>query len=692
MHDQILQALRRDAADEAVRLAREWLAAAPDDAQAYRWLATAQRQQGEADAALDNISRAIALDPENADLHLERAGLLLGMRQIGEAEADLARSTGLDPNQFQAYVARAHLALGRGDLDEAQRLSRTAARVSPDDPQLAAIDGIVALRRGDADGALAMLAAAARRLPDDPRLLHALGFAYLAKGHWAFAEQAFRRVMEMMPATAGLQVLIAQLALRQDRPRDAFNAMDTVLANPATDTPAMRRVAGEMRLQAGFPERGLPYLKQALAASPGDPHTLRALLAAWERLGAFDEARDTLEAALATAPAEHALWQARLALEAAGSEPAGEVARRWGEAMPEHVPALEVLMELHDKAGESDAAEALARRIAALEPYRPSAVRRLSEALLLHDPDQAVAYVEDLLASASERERLALQHWLGSVQDRAGRPADALRTWTALNAGQVGERLPLPPRTVGELKWPAMGQLPAAETVAGGPVLVWGAPGSGVERLIAVLDHASPYLRGDRFGMNTPPDAFQKYTSVADLLDGKLDPAAMVAEWRALLPRRGLPDQRVIDWLGWWDNAFLLALRPHLPEGRLLVALRDPRDMLLDWIAYGAALPLAVETPEKAAEWLAGVLEQVADLAERDLYPHGVIRLDGIEADADAVAQAVRSMFADPRIPTPPTVGVARLPAGHWRRYAEALAGPFATLAPVVARLGYPET
>ena len=114
--------------------------------------------------------------------------------------------------------------------------------------------------------------------------------------------------------------------------------------------------------------------------------------------------------------------------------------------------------------------------------------------------------------------------------------------------------------------------------------------------------------------------------------------------------------------------------------------------MLLDWIAHGASLPLTVETPEKAAEWLAAVLAQLAGLVEQDLFPHAVIRLDGIEADPEAVAAAVRTAFGgDARIPTPPTVGVARLPAGHWRAYAAELAVPFALLAPVAVRLGYPE-
>ena len=86
------------------------------------------------------------------------------------------------------------------------------------------------------------------------------------------------------------------------------------------------------------------------------------------------------------------------------------------------------------------------------------------------------------------------------------------------------------------------------------------------------------------------------------------------------------------------------------------------------------------------------MLEQVAVLVEQNLYPHAVIRLDGIEADPAAVARAVESVFGGAmHAPVPPTVGNPTLPAGRWREYAGELAGPFAALTPVAVRLGYPE-
>lgn len=96
---------------------------------------------------------------------------------------------------------------------------------------------------------------------------------------------------------------------------------------------------------------------------------------------------------------------------------------------------------------------------------------------------------------------------------------------------------------------------------------------------------ASSMLCTDRYSETPPPDPLQRYETVSELASGTLAPQALVDAWRQHLPARGIEDGNVIDWLLWWDNSLLSALRPHLPEGRLTIVLRDPRDMLLDWIA-----------------------------------------------------------------------------------------------------------
>ncbi len=696
MQPDILDALRHGDHGQALALSRAAVAATPDDPQAHRALAFALRAGGDTDAARESLERAIALAPDDADLYFQRAGFLLGARQLAEAEHALVTSVGLDPNQFGAYILQAQLALGRGDLDKATRLGRLAARLAPDHPWLQALEGTLALRRGDADGALAQLSAAAAQSPDEPQLRYALGFAYMAKGHHAFAEQAFRGVLEASPDALSLHGLIAGQLQQQGRMADAADALAPMLDDPAIATPPLRRYAGELELVAGRLERALPHLRAALAAMPGDGRTLAAICDAWRRANAGGDARATLDAALATSPGESGLWQARATF---SQDPvdAATVIDRWLAAMPAHLPALDMRMHLLATTGDADGAEAAAAEIVAIEPGRSEAELRLIDAKLRRDPASAVAHIEGLLAKATlDDTRRLLRQWLAMALDRAGAVGRAAALWIEGNAEVAGERLPLPPMSGPE----AIAALPpiaaaTASDAAGADTVraafLVGVPGSLVERLAAALLGTVEAFRADRFGASPPDDALQNYHTPGRLASGETTPADVAASWLAALPARGLGHEAV-DWLLWWDNALLAVLRAELPDAALLVALRDPRDMLLDWLAFGAPAPFALASPVAAAGWLAASLDHVATLHEQDLFPHALLRLDDIADDPDALAQALGAALKT-TLPVAPAgaFGPPHFAAGHWRAYAVPLEEAFALLAPVAVRLGYPE-
>lgn len=685
MYDKLIEALRRNATDEALATARALVTEHPQDPQAHRWLAAALQQNGEPEAALASIGQAIALAPEDAGLHVAHAGLLVGARQDEAARSALTQASGLDPNQFDAYAMQAQLALGRGDLDEAERLSRLAARVTPEHPQLAAIDGMLALRRGNGDDALKIVSAALQRVPEDTQLRYALGFIYIEKGLWAFAEQAFRGLLEKTPAAANLRPLIADLMRRQGRPAEAAEELAPLLGEDAN--PALCRFAGQLRLAAGQPGQALPLLLQALAQLADDRGTLAALVEVGRVPALHDRVRDALEAALAKHPQTIELWQARLAIEPVG-EAGRQLLERWNERMPGSSVALAAQMNLHARLGEGAAAEALANRILELDPDQGEAQVYVLDRLLARDPQAAIERIGAWSAHATDpRRQQALLGWLGQAQDRAGLRAEALATWVRFHANAAPSRASLPPASAPPREWPALGEQPATP---GMTMFLWGAPGSGVERLAAVMAAAAEPFRGDRFGATPPRDGLQDYAVIDGLATGRVSGEAVVRQWRESLPARGVANGHVFDWLPWWDNSLLLALRPHLREGMLMIALRDPRDMLLEWLAFGTAMPFAMPPPQRAAGWLAIALNQVASLVEEQWYPNRVVRTDLVENDPQAAADAL-SEAMQLKWPAPSSTGPLRFPAGHWREYAQVLAEPFAMLTPVAMRLGYPE-
>ncbi|GAB6195627.1 tetratricopeptide repeat protein [Lysobacter xanthus] len=687
MYDTVLDALRRGAADEARASAQALVESQPDDLRALRLLAAAQRLSGDADAALATLDRALERAPEDADLHLERAGLLLQARDLDRAQAALARSVGLDPNQFPAYIVQAQLALGRGELDEAERLVRTAARIAPEHPQVSAVEGMLALRRGRPDHALELLSQASNLAPDEPMLRHSLGFAYLAKGHLAFAEQAFRGVLQTAPGHLPMRALVADIVRRQGRPAEAADELAPLLDGPDA-SPALHRLVGELELEAGRAEAAMPRLKHALAWLPGDRRTLSALMLAWQERDDRDDARSTLDAALATHPQAVDLWLARLGIEPFAGPEALAVIDRWLVAMPDHVPALVARMTALDASGDADGAERMAERVVALDPGNTQAEMRLIDGLMKREPETAVERVRTLASSAEDPQvARSLRHLLGFALDRADRPAEAVEAWLALHRETQAERLAPPPASGFAGPWPEAAALPEN---AGGVLLMWGAPGAMVERLVRTFELGGAPMLLDRFGPEPPNDPLQRFETPQALVAGGLDPAYLVAQWRAALPGRGSDGRNAFDWLPHWDNALLLAVRPHMPDAVVMIALRDPRDMLLDWLAFGGPVPLRFDSPVAAATWLAASLEQVADLEAQDLAPHRIVRLDGIQDDPAGVAQALAdALGVDVPVPPMASFGPGRLASGHWQRFAGPLDEAFALLGPVAARLGY---
>src|SRR5699024_3702713 len=112
MHEQIIEALRRGAHEQAQTLSRDAIETDPNDRLAHRLMALARQLAGDHEGAIESIDRAVAAGPDSAELHFVRASLLLGIRDVGQALRALDQTLELDPNQLGAYLIKAQLALG----------------------------------------------------------------------------------------------------------------------------------------------------------------------------------------------------------------------------------------------------------------------------------------------------------------------------------------------------------------------------------------------------------------------------------------------------------------------------------------------------------------------------------------------------------------------------------------------------
>jgi tetratricopeptide (TPR) repeat protein/predicted aspartyl protease len=157
-------------------------AAAPEDAAALARRGTASEGRNDYDHALADLTRAVELDPNNADYLYERGRVYLWKKDRDKALADFSKVLELKPDDVRALMSRAQLRIGEKDVPDArvdlEAVDRVAAKQADIRYQLAE-----AYERAD----LLFLSIAQLDLwidshPDDRRIAYALNGRCMARG------------------------------------------------------------------------------------------------------------------------------------------------------------------------------------------------------------------------------------------------------------------------------------------------------------------------------------------------------------------------------------------------------------------------------------------------------------------------------------------------------------------------------
>lgn len=105
--------------------------AGQSDSRAYLLRARALRQLGQAEPALEDLDRALALTPEAPEAHLQRAALLSEMDRPAEALNDADTALTLAPEEENAYMQRARIHETLGNLQAAATDYRQVIGLNP---------------------------------------------------------------------------------------------------------------------------------------------------------------------------------------------------------------------------------------------------------------------------------------------------------------------------------------------------------------------------------------------------------------------------------------------------------------------------------------------------------------------------------------------------------------------------------
>jgi len=525
---------------------------------------------------------------------------------------------------------------------------------------------------------------------------------------------------------------IAEAAMQAWSAGDAVKAERLArdwLALQANDPNALQ-VLGAAVLRLGRAEEAVTHFRAADRAAPKQAPILNMLGKALRRTGDVEGARAALRQAGALGFAEAWRGLAELETDAADFAAAFEALQKAlalaPKSAPIHAALSQALLRRRDVAG----ARAAAERALALDGENQ--IARLTLAQIAGDARDAAgveAALAPLLASAatSATNRALALGLIGEARDRAGQFgaayeafAEANRLLLALHgAHRAMTRSPYHPRTIARLAdaveradfstWPATGGDDRQ------PVFLVGFPRSGTTLLDQILSSHSQLATLEEKDLISPllVEILQHADPIAAMeeLDEQQLTLMRTTYWRNAVTAGAPSDERaLIDKLP-LNIIFLPLIARIFPGARVIVALRDPRDVVLSCFqqrfGMNAAMVqfLELETSARYYDQVMGLYWRCR--ARLPLRVHEV-RYEDVVGDLEGATRALAAFLGTPFEPAmlnfaatarrreinTPSAGQVVQPlytrsVGRWRNYAPQIAPVRAGLDGWAARWGY---
>lgn len=674
--------------DEAESGYRAVLASEPDNVDALHLLGLLRRQRQDLAEARRLLDHARRLAPDRGDVALELAGLyFLEQDRVG-ARALIEDTIRRNPNQPGAHTLLARIAIVDNDLAKAESLFRTALRSDENDAHAISGLGRLLLDNGDVDKALAYLSRATELAPKDAGMQFALARALVLRGNRAFGEQAARNALALAPELHGARYLLGQVLLEDGKIEEA-QATFAVLSEAPGFQGIARFGLGDVARHQRRLDQAIEHYRAGLALQPDQVRAVQLLGSCLVSAAREDEALQLYGEFLQSHPETVAIEAALGELLGQLGDEAGALAvwQRLAQRRPNDPVPLARMALLHERVGDTAGADTLAGRVAAALPDDPDLILLRSRSAQREGRDaDAVALLDSLRPlTLAPLQVMQAAHQFGILADRRNEVHIAAPAWLESQSTlpvQIHEQAPLPATFAQALATTA----PAA--LANPPIFLVGLPGSMVERVAALL-HQQPGVKllRDRAFAPVRRDAFSE-PDFARWNDG-IDAATAQAvrdEWLAQAQRLGADGQaRTVDWLVRWDARFLPLIRQAFPGASIVIVERDPRDLLLNWLAYGWMPGFALHDPVAAARWLNAAHQHLAACDTVDGLRVLRINADAVLADPAGQGAALAQLLGQTELIAGAvqrglgglSIGLA---PGRWQAYTEVLAAPFAEL------------
>ncbi|MGD9980401.1 MAG: sulfotransferase [Hyphomonadaceae bacterium] len=459
-----------------------------------------------------------------------------------------------------------------------------------------------------------------------------------------------------------MSLAAAQAALARRDFAAAREAAEAVLSERPSD-PAANQILGIVALELGDVELAKQHLRRADAAAPGQPHILNALGVAARRSGETAEARRFF-----TRAGERGLidgWRnlgnlESIAGDARASMRAYEKALRLKpDDAASHAGLAQALELLHDLAGARMHAETALNS----DPSNENAALALAQVAVREKQyAEGEALADRVVKRGVSKTNQALA-WgvIGDARDKSGDSAGAFAAFTASNRILLAmnekhlrdSHLPYHPDGVERMTAFVRAQdfsgWRAAENARDeAPVFLVGFPRSGTTLLEQVLSaHSQLVCIEEREHLaRSAQEAAADPEKLAALSAAGIE-GIRAEYWRRVRAEANVGKRGVVDKLP-LNIVFLPLIRRVFPDAKVLLALRDPRDVVLSCyqqrFGMNAAMVQFLELQAAAAYYDKVMTLGLLCREKLGLALHEV-RYENVVADLEGVAREVTSFL-----------------------------------------------
>jgi len=351
---------------DLARKARDLQGNDPAIADTFGWILSKRGEYQQALAILQGSAAKLPDSPE-VQFHLGMTAYVMGQPDLARVALQKAASA---TNDFPGKEeSKRHLALLKNDAAAAPELS------------------------------VSQLEAMAKKQPNDVIAQTRLGEAYEKQGAADKAAAAFEQVLKLNPRLASATTKLAQLYAGPLQNKEKALAYAKKARELTPNDPQVTSILGKVAYQSGNLAWSYSLLQEAARQRENDPSILHDLAWAAYRLGKVNEARETMQKALATGSDFPEAADARTFLSlTALDENLKELVAAENEiqkelqASPEYLPALMAQAALDEQRGQIKPASEIYTSILRRSPDFAPAQKRLAKLYAQEPSTTAAAY------------------------------------------------------------------------------------------------------------------------------------------------------------------------------------------------------------------------------------------------------------------------------------------------------------